>query len=405
MSIQRMKLTDLKVSAAVQPRGDTLCSKTVAEYAEAAKSGAKFPPLIAYEVTDQKHKKPVIVAGFHRYAAYEKAGIDSTDVDLRTGTYAEAWLAGYQSNLTNGLRYTNEQKRNAVSTALMLFRKDSANMVADRLGVSQPFVLKVRAELVKVGKIEAPKTVSTKDGREHPAIIGAPLTVRGAQSSPPENPGIFDGVDEQSDGPEPVNQSENGTNEQSTDEQVKPVDEKSLPSQAWQEIRLEKGDPPVEVVGRITEVKGFPTPRIIRWKNAKGKITEKVFDMTGNPIPDTMGDVFVNNDLRDILVQLETAAEMIDAADEALLKAAAAEIDAVQFAWVDFGTINVAMKKFRDSAIDVIDVVRNGLPFAVCPGCNGNRNGCKECRLTGYWTRFEVESQPKRFRKIEGIAS
>lgn len=223
MSVKKMKLSELHVAKMIQPRGDELNNATVKEYAEAAKRGDKFPPLIAYNVTDRKYPGPVIVAGFHRIAAYKLAEMESADVDLRTGTYAEAWLAGYQSNLTNGLRYTNEQKRNAVSTALLLFRKDSANMVADRLGVSHTFVQKVRAELVKVGKIEAPKTVTTKDGREHPAQTGALATVASAPESHPENPGIFDSVGEHPENPELVNQSGDTGGGKSTDEQAKPA--------------------------------------------------------------------------------------------------------------------------------------------------------------------------------------
>ena len=80
----------------------------------------------------------------------------------------------------------------------------------DRLGVSNPFVLKIRAELVKVGKIEAPKAVVGKDGKEQASSKPEVVTVTTSDQSPPENPGIFDDVDERSESAEPVNESDDG---------------------------------------------------------------------------------------------------------------------------------------------------------------------------------------------------
>lgn len=179
MDAPMLALSTIHVAKVLQPRGGEIDRDAVRDYTAAAKAGATFPPLLAYKVTDRKFPGPVLVAGFHRFEAYRDAGVNAAPVEVRSGTYAEAWLAGYQSNLTNGLRYTNAQKRAAVEQALMLFRTDSATSLAERLSVSPPFVLKVREELVRVGRIEAPKTVDTKDGRVRPASNGS-LTVNEA---------------------------------------------------------------------------------------------------------------------------------------------------------------------------------------------------------------------------------
>jgi hypothetical protein len=185
MDAQMLTLSAVHVAKVLQPRGGEIDRDTVRDYAAAARAGATFPPLLAFKVTDRKFPGPVLVAGFHRYEAYQDAGVNKAPVEVRTGTYAEAWLAGYQSNLTNGLRYTNAQKRAAVEQALMLFRSDSASGLAERLSVSHTFVSKVREELVRVGRIDAPKTVETKDGRGYPASR-ASATVADASKKPRE---------------------------------------------------------------------------------------------------------------------------------------------------------------------------------------------------------------------------
>jgi len=164
--VKQMMISAIHIASVVQPRGGDIDNDTVVEYTASAKNGAVFPPLVAFNITDRKFPGPILVAGFHRIAAYKRAGIDSAEVDLRTGTFSEAWLAGYQSNLSNGLRYTNLQKRNAVETALKMWRTDSANSIADRLAVSHPFVLKIRDELIRIKEIDAPEKVVGKDGRE-----------------------------------------------------------------------------------------------------------------------------------------------------------------------------------------------------------------------------------------------
>lgn len=158
------KLSSLHITPLLQSRDGGLCRETVTDYTTAAKAGATFPSLIAYRITDRKFSGPALVAGFHRYAALVAAGIEEHPVDVRDGTFAEAWLAGWVSNLSNGMRYTNPDKRKAAETAIKLFRTDSAVQIAERLGVSDEFVRKVRKELVAAGVIAEPDKVIAKDG-------------------------------------------------------------------------------------------------------------------------------------------------------------------------------------------------------------------------------------------------
>ena len=166
MPVETMRLSALVVNPALQARSGGVHRDTVADYTESVKGGERFPPLLAFRITDRSYDGPVLVAGFHRHAAYTKAGVAECEVDVRDGTYAEAFLAGYLSNVEQkGLKYTNADKRHAVAVALRLFRRDSARVVAVRLGVSHDLVSRIRRTLVATGVLPPEDKVVGRDGR------------------------------------------------------------------------------------------------------------------------------------------------------------------------------------------------------------------------------------------------
>lgn len=413
--IRTMKLSDIHASKVLQPRGDDIDPEVVKEYVNAIKRGEKFPPMIAFNVTDRKGTKPMLVAGFHRFEAYTEAGVNEVEVDVRDGTYAEAWLAGYQSNLSHGVRYTTIQKRRAISTALLLFAGEAVKSIAERLCVSESTVRSTRNDLIAAGKIKQPEKVIGRDGREVKATRERHRDSRCQDEKPQESQGFFDDDSDEDETKDwgtvaglqtmEDNYAANGeyeSAEQAREERAELV--KELKAKENEKIGNNSDLTPEVMTDRITKVKGFPEPTIQRFKR-DGRIVEKVIDMTGNPIPDCMGDLFVDNTLRDVLSAIEEGAELIDRADAELLKYSASKITTESFAWVDFAELNSLMKKFRDAAVGIASVIRDGLPFAVCPHCHGDKNGCKKCRLCGYWPRPEVHGHPALFRKNAGAAA
>ncbi len=191
MTVTTVRLDELYVTPLLQTRIAGTCKDTVNEYATAARDGAKFPPLLAYRISDRGFKKPALVAGFHRYAAYQKAGITECEVEIRDGTLTDAWLAGWASNLTHGLRYKSEDKRKAAVTALKLYREDSAPVIAERIGVSDEFIRKVRKGMVAAGQLQPTEKIITRDGRSYPASLpdspGPSPTVGDAQADMDED--------------------------------------------------------------------------------------------------------------------------------------------------------------------------------------------------------------------------
>jgi hypothetical protein len=328
----------------------------------------------------------VLTRGFHRLEALKRLGRKRVECEIRNGSIADALTDAASGNNTHGLKRTNADKKRSVEMVVEAHPDWSNRRIADEAGVSHNFVTELRQlSSDDSSNSKTPEKTTGKDGKERPAK---------KKNNPKKSTS------------EPVSKSDDDETASRTDEQSVEAEFEAEPESVPEAAKpSEPGIETVEVKGKITSVKGFPEPRILRFKKSNGKMTEKVIDMMGNPIPDHLGDLFVDNTLRDILSQLEAAMEIIESADKQLIKSATSKVFSTQFNWVDWATINIHVKKFRDSAVEVVNAVRDGLPYAACPGCGGDKNGCKECRLCGYWPRVEVENNAKRFRQAKGGAA
>lgn len=118
------------------------------EYAAAMSAGAKFPPVVVfYDGTDYW-----MSCGHHRLEASKIVEAKTIECDVRKGTQFEALCYAFLDNDKHGLRVTNEDKR--FRTILALKRPEcdgwSDSRIAKLVGVSHPFVGKIRAEVVTV---------------------------------------------------------------------------------------------------------------------------------------------------------------------------------------------------------------------------------------------------------------
>src|SRR5690606_24706601 len=124
-----------------QPRAE-MDAVVIADYADAMREGATFPPVVAF----YDGAAYWLADGFHRAEAARVAGLDSIAADVRQGTRRDAVLYSVGANAAHGLRRTNADKRRAV---LALLDDDewgrwSDGEIARRANVSQPFVSKLR---------------------------------------------------------------------------------------------------------------------------------------------------------------------------------------------------------------------------------------------------------------------
>ncbi len=166
---EEIRLDAISLLGGMQPRSD-IDMAVVDEYAAAMEAGAEFPPATVFF----DGKKYWLADGFHRWYAARKAKLDkfigreiTILCDVRKGTLEEARWFSYSVNATHGLRRTNDDKRKAVESALRHPNgaKMSDNQIAKHVGVSHPFVGRVRQDMESAGSLETVTSRAGADGR------------------------------------------------------------------------------------------------------------------------------------------------------------------------------------------------------------------------------------------------
>ena len=155
-------------------RRSTINETIVAEYVEALKAGAKFPPVTVFH-DGAEHW---LGDGFHRFHAHRHAGLDSIAAEIRTGTQRDAVLFSVGANAAHGLRRSNEDKRKAVLTLLedAEWGQWSERKIAEVCGVSHPLVAGVRASLV-TGNSSSEVTGNSSSERNYTTKHGTVATI------------------------------------------------------------------------------------------------------------------------------------------------------------------------------------------------------------------------------------
>lgn len=140
----KMFVESIRIDGGTQPRA-AINEAVVAEYAEALKDGAKFPPVdVFFDGTEYW-----LAEGFHRYHGHRKAKIKDIAATVHNGTRRDAVMFSVGANASHGLRRTNEDKRRAVMTLLedAEWSNLSDRQIASACQVSHPFVANLRASL------------------------------------------------------------------------------------------------------------------------------------------------------------------------------------------------------------------------------------------------------------------
>ena len=126
----------------------SLNESVVAEYAEAYRSEAKFPPVtVFFDGVDRW-----LADGFHRYFAAKQSGMTEIFENIELGTKRDAILFSLKSNETHGLRRSNLDKHKAVATLLndAEWALWSDREIARACLVGNHLVAKIRGELTIV---------------------------------------------------------------------------------------------------------------------------------------------------------------------------------------------------------------------------------------------------------------
>jgi len=136
-----MNVGALVMDGRLQSRTE-ISEETVADYAEALKGGAEFPPVLVYFDGINYY----LTDGYHRAHAHKRADKVSILCDVVQGTLRDAILHSTGVNAKHGMRRTYADKRKAVMTLLDDFEWSqwSSSEIARRCGVSPTFVSSLR---------------------------------------------------------------------------------------------------------------------------------------------------------------------------------------------------------------------------------------------------------------------
>lgn len=159
MTTKKLQISIIRIDGGTQMR-ETISSATVEEYAERIKAGDEFPPPVVFVDDEDAHW---LAGGFHRVAAYRKAGETTVACDVRKGTVRDARLFAAGDNASHGLQRTNADKRLQV-TALLSdpeWGKWSDREIAKRCCVTHPFVASVRSSMETVTVEDSAPTTRT----------------------------------------------------------------------------------------------------------------------------------------------------------------------------------------------------------------------------------------------------
>ncbi|ARV58924.1 hypothetical protein BZZ01_10010 [Nostocales cyanobacterium HT-58-2] len=136
-----LPIADILINGGTQSRAK-LNWDVIAEYAEAIKLNAVFPPILVFFDGNNYW----LADGFHRLHATKKAGRQEIAVEIRQGSRRDALLYSVGANANHGLRRSNADKRRAVE--IMLRDEEwnhwSNREIAKRCSVSEFMVRQMR---------------------------------------------------------------------------------------------------------------------------------------------------------------------------------------------------------------------------------------------------------------------
>jgi len=196
--VRSLKLDEIRTDGDTQPRV-TLDDQLVREYAELYEAETALPPIVVFH--DGSHYW--LADGFHRYHAARQANLARLECEVHKGTVDEARWYACAANQTHGQRRTNEDKRRAVLLALKHPKGAglSDRQIAEHVGVTHPFVGKIRSEASNTGNDYQSPTRIGRDGRTIDTTnIGRRASVEHPDEAQPDtHPAIMPVAEEQED--------------------------------------------------------------------------------------------------------------------------------------------------------------------------------------------------------------
>ncbi len=136
-----LSINEIVIDPDLQMRADGLNEDHVEDLCESLRNKVVLPR-VRLRLVNGKY---FLTDGFHTLEAHKREGKTKISAEVRPGTWEDAVQDAAAANQHHhGLKRTNADKRRAAERMLLLFGDWSARKIADHVGVSQPFVSKLR---------------------------------------------------------------------------------------------------------------------------------------------------------------------------------------------------------------------------------------------------------------------
>lgn len=158
----KLALEKIRLDGGTQPR-ESLNPECIIKYAADFRAGVEYDPIEI--VHDGSHYW--CWDGFHRCHAAKKAGLAEIEANVTPGTLDDARWLSFGANKKHGLPRNNRDKAKAVREAMKHPNGAglSDNQIARHVGVSQPFVGKIRKQLAATYNRYKSSVRTGRDGR------------------------------------------------------------------------------------------------------------------------------------------------------------------------------------------------------------------------------------------------
>jgi hypothetical protein len=166
MQNKELKLEQIDIYGGTQARVATN-DEAISSYADAMLEGAQFPPIVTY----YDGSKYWLADGFHRFLAAQRNEFESIISDVYEGSRTDALRHALGANATNGIYRSNADKHNAAEIALEEWPEMSNAVIAEICKVSADLVRRCRLQMERENRIDSPKHVTGKDGKQYPTGI------------------------------------------------------------------------------------------------------------------------------------------------------------------------------------------------------------------------------------------
>ncbi len=166
MQTEELSLSVIDIHGGTQGRAATN-DEAVGSYADEMEAGTVFPPVTVY-FDGAKHW---LADGFHRYLAAKRTERETIAAEVHAGSRTDALRHALGANAANGLFRSNADKRNAVEIALEEWPDLANPVIAELCKVSADLVRRCRTEMEKAMRIDKPRKVTGRDGKQYPAAI------------------------------------------------------------------------------------------------------------------------------------------------------------------------------------------------------------------------------------------